>query len=74
MCVNADWLGYPRDFTLQWSILLQEIDGAAFLLLNSNNIVKYMQLKLGPALKLTSVVEDLKQTISRKSKRKWLKK
>nr|CAB3265894.1 Sex comb on midleg-like1 [Phallusia mammillata] len=46
-----------------------EIDGAAFLLLNSNNIVKYMNLKLGPALKLCTLVEDLKVSIARRRKK-----
>ncbi|CAK8683017.1 unnamed protein product [Clavelina lepadiformis] len=50
-----------------------EIDGGAFLLLNSNNIVKYMALKLGPALKLCSLVEDLKATISKHSRQKLKK-
>lgn len=39
----------------------QEIDGKAFLLLNSDMMMKYMGLKLGPALKLCSLIEKLKQ-------------
>ncbi|XP_072018257.1 polycomb protein SCMH1-like [Amphiura filiformis] len=38
----------------------QEIDGKAFLLLNSDMIMKYMGLKLGPALKLCALIEKLK--------------
>ena len=39
---------------------LQEIDGKAFLLLNSDMLMKYMGLKLGPALKLCALIEKLK--------------
>ncbi|KAM9320790.1 sex comb on midleg-like protein 2 [Gastrophryne carolinensis] len=38
-----------------------EIDGTAFLLLRSDMIMKYMGLKLGPALKLCYHIERLKQ-------------
>ncbi|XP_075051182.1 sex comb on midleg-like protein 2 isoform X2 [Mixophyes fleayi] len=38
-----------------------EIDGSAFLLLRSDMIMKYMGLKLGPALKLCYHIERLKQ-------------
>ncbi|XP_075709077.1 sex comb on midleg-like protein 2 isoform X4 [Rhinoderma darwinii] len=38
-----------------------EIDGPAFLLLRSEMIMKYMGLKLGPALKLCYHIERLKQ-------------
>lgn len=41
--------------------LLQEIDGKALLLLRSDMIMKYMGLKLGPALKLCYHIERLKQ-------------
>ncbi|XP_071113486.1 polycomb protein SCMH1-like isoform X1 [Haliotis cracherodii] len=37
-----------------------EIDGKAFLLLNSDMMMKYMGLKLGPVLKLCNIVEKLK--------------
>ncbi|XP_071041062.1 polycomb protein SCMH1 isoform X1 [Parasteatoda tepidariorum] len=37
-----------------------EIDGKALLLLNSDMIIKYMGLKLGPALKICSLIEKLK--------------
>ncbi|XP_078617439.1 polycomb protein SCMH1-like isoform X1 [Branchiostoma floridae x Branchiostoma japonicum] len=38
----------------------QEIDGKALLLLNSDMMMKYMGLKLGPALKLCHVIDKLK--------------
>lgn len=40
---------------------LQEIDGKALMLLRSDMIMKYMGLKLGPALKLCHHIEKLKQ-------------
>lgn len=40
---------------------LQEIDGKALMLLRSDMIMKYMGLKLGPALKLCHHIERLKQ-------------
>lgn len=39
-----------------------EIDGKALMLLRSDMIMKYMGLKLGPALKLCHHIEKLKQT------------
>ena len=42
----------------------QEIDGKALLLLTSDMMMRYMGLKLGPALKLCHVIEKLKH-------RKW---
>eukprot|EP00066_Takifugu_rubripes_P019070 XP_011608336.1 PREDICTED: sex comb on midleg-like protein 4 [Takifugu rubripes] len=39
-----------------------EIDGKALMLLRSDIIMKYMGLKLGPALKLCHHIEKLKQT------------
>lgn len=39
----------------------QEIDGKALMLLRSDMIMKYMGLKLGPALKLCHHIERLKQ-------------
>lgn len=39
-----------------------EIDGKALMLLRSDVIMKYMGLKLGPALKLCHHIEKLKQT------------
>ncbi|KAF0042993.1 hypothetical protein F2P81_004330 [Scophthalmus maximus] len=42
--------------------LRREIDGKALLLLRSDVIMKYMGLKLGPALKLCHHIEKLKQT------------
>ena len=41
--------------------MFQEIDGRALLLLRSDMIMKYMGLKLGPALKLCHHIERLKQ-------------
>lgn len=41
--------------------LLQEIDGKALLLLRSDMMMKYMGLKLGPALKLTFHIDKLKR-------------
>lgn len=42
-------------------LLLQEIDGDALLLLKSDMIMKYLGLKLGPALKLCYHIDKLKQ-------------
>lgn len=39
----------------------QEIDGNALLLLKSDMIMKYLGLKLGPALKLCYHIDKLKQ-------------
>ncbi|KXJ23692.1 polycomb protein SCMH1 [Exaiptasia diaphana] len=39
---------------------VHEIDGRALLLLNRDMIMSYMGLKLGPAIKLLSIVDDLK--------------
>ncbi|KAI3377485.1 hypothetical protein L3Q82_008664 [Scortum barcoo] len=49
----------PADSAL---LSLQEIDGKALMLLRSDVIMKYMGLKLGPALKLCHHIEKLKQT------------
>ncbi|XP_041462600.1 polycomb protein Scm-like [Lytechinus variegatus] len=38
-----------------------EIDGNAFLLLNSDMMMKYMGMKLGPALKLCNIIDKLKK-------------
>lgn len=43
------------------SCLFQEIDGNALLLLKSDMIMKYLGLKLGPALKLCYHIDKLKQ-------------
>lgn len=43
------------------SFHLQEIDGKALLLLRSDVMMKYMGLKLGPALKLSYHIDRLKQ-------------
>lgn len=44
------------------SCFSQEIDGNALLLLKSDMIMKYLGLKLGPALKLCYHIDKLKQT------------
>lgn len=41
-------------------IFLQEIDGKALLLLNSDIMMKHMSLKLGPALKICNLVNRIK--------------
>ena len=41
---------------------MKEIDGQSFLMLNLPTIQSYMNLKLGPALKLAHLVEKLKIT------------
>lgn len=38
----------------------QEIDGKALLLLNSDMMMRYMDLKLGPALKICNLVNRVK--------------
>lgn len=38
---------------------LQEIDGKALLLLNSDMMMKYMDMKLGPALKICNIVSRI---------------
>lgn len=43
------------------SCFYQEIDGNALLLLKSDMIMKYLGLKLGPALKLCYHIDKLKQ-------------
>lgn len=40
--------------------IFQEIDGKALLLLNSDMMMKYMDLKLGPALKICNLVNRVK--------------
>uniref|UniRef100_A0A3Q3WBD6 SAM domain-containing protein n=1 Tax=Mola mola TaxID=94237 RepID=A0A3Q3WBD6_MOLML len=52
------WLA-DANFSLFFS---QEIDGNALLLLKSDVIMKYLGLKLGPALKLCYHIDKLKQT------------
>lgn len=42
---------------------LHEIDGPALLLINSSIAVKYMSMKLGPALKLANLVERVKKVV-----------
>lgn len=47
-------------FMHYYRFFFQEIDGKAFLLLNSDMMMKYMGLKLGPALKICHLVSRLK--------------
>jgi polycomb protein SCMH1 len=42
-------------------LFLKEIDGKALLLLTTDVMMKYMGLKLGPALKLSNLIERLKR-------------
>lgn len=53
--------GAPRCHQQHCRSSLQEIDGKALLLLRSDMMMKYMGLKLGPALKLTYHIDKLKQ-------------
>lgn len=53
--------GSPRGHPKPCPSPLQEIDGKALLLLRSDMMMKYMGLKLGPALKLTYHIDKLKQ-------------
>jgi len=46
--------------TITFWLFLQEIDGKALLLLNSDMMMKYMGLKLGPALKICNLVNRIK--------------
>jgi len=50
-----------NDKSLDFAELFQahEIDGKAFLLLDSDMLMKYMKIKLGPALKVTAIIEQL---------------
>ena len=48
------------------SFSVQEIDGKALLLLNSEMMMKWMNLKLGPALKICNIIERLRNS-SKKS-------
>ena len=45
-------------------VFFQEIDGDALLLLKSEMMMKYLGLKLGPALKLCYHIDRLKQNRS----------
>ena len=55
-------------FKFRWTLIhfsrfrIQEIDGKAFILLNSDLMMKYMSLKLGPALKICNIIERLKSS------------
>lgn len=64
-CCCIAWLGQGWGSQVPSQALsfpsLQEIDGKALLLLRSDMMMKYMGLKLGPALKLTYHIDKLKQ-------------
>jgi polyhomeotic-like protein 1 len=45
----------------------QEIDGQALLLLEEKHLMKSMNLKLGPALKICSKINALKETFGGKA-------
>uniref|UniRef100_A0A8C6WSX8 SAM domain-containing protein n=1 Tax=Neogobius melanostomus TaxID=47308 RepID=A0A8C6WSX8_9GOBI len=51
-------------FVIKVSVLFQEIDGDALLLLKSEMMMKYLGLKLGPALKLCYHIDKLRQSRS----------
>lgn len=63
-----EYLKWPKIFisffvTLQlYRPVFQEIDGDALLLLKSEMMMKYLGLKLGPALKLCYHIDRLKQS------------
>lgn len=42
----------------------QEIDGKALLLLKVDHIVTFTSMKFGPALKLISLIDDMKEKYS----------
>lgn len=46
---------------MRFCVSFQEIDGDALLLLKSEMMMKYLGLKLGPALKLCYHIDRLKQ-------------
>lgn len=54
-------LGSTHDDCMCMCVCVQEIDGKALMLLRSDMVMKYMGLKLGPALKLCHHIERLKQ-------------
>lgn len=57
---------FPRAKTqLILIFLFQEIDGKALLLLNSEMMMKYMDIKLGPALKICNLVEKVNSKSNR---------
>jgi SAM domain (Sterile alpha motif). len=44
-------------------MLLQQIDGEALLMMAQNDLVQYMKMKLGPAIKLYNSIVLLRQRI-----------
>ena len=49
-----------RSVCLFYRHVLQDIDGKALMLLNSEMVIKFMGVKLGPALKIGQLVEQLR--------------
>ena len=47
-------------FLFFFLLVVQEIDGKAFLLLKSEMMLKYMGLKLGPVVKICSIIDKIK--------------
>lgn len=43
--------------------MLQEIDGQALMLLKADHLMSAMQIKLGPALKICSAVDALREEL-----------
>ena len=64
---------YPSSpvFALSYSVctyyFFQQIDGEAFLLLNQSDIVKIMNIKLGPALKIYNSILMLRNSMGTES-------
>ena len=50
---------YAEDFSLQ------EIDGQALMLLKADHLMSAMSIKLGPALKICSAVDAMREVLSR---------
>ena len=61
-CITGDKSIWQINSILLWLyeyLFNQEIDGRAFLLLTCDTMMKYMNLKLGPAIKIANIVEQL---------------
>jgi hypothetical protein len=48
-----------------FSVLLQQIDGEALLMMTQNDLVQFMDMKLGPAIKLYNSIVLLRQRTRR---------
>ena len=48
---------YVEDFQLQ------EIDGQALMLLKADHLMSAMQIKLGPALKICSAIDEMREAL-----------